>query len=282
MKNPESKPFLKQIKRLGGAGAIFLGSLIINSDQHYDEIVELPTEREIPFDSEDIIIMTANVHSWSYHGSDAMEDIKAVLSQESPDVLCLQEVTTRDNKLRELNEQGYNVIFAATYYHPLNGPFGNAVISKNPLRLSEVHSLPNPATVSPRNAVVFEVQDKNGDWLPLVNTHLSTNTYERQLQINRLNREVGDQVLGICADANDEAEFVRNNVVALSSQTHFGRLSAPMPVAEVDSFPSINPRRAIDMIIVPCGELNRPTRALEIGSDHLGVIKSVNTENCDY
>lgn len=282
MKHPEAETFLKQIKRLSGAGMMFLGSLVVNSDQHYDEIVELPTEYLAPFSSEDLTIMTANVHSWSYRGSNAMEDIKTVLSQERPDVLCLQEVTTRGGKLRELNEEGYNVIFAATYYHPLNGPFGNAVISKSPLRLSDVHTLPNPSTVSPRNAMVFEVQDEDGDWMQLVNTHLSTNRYERQLQISRLDRDLGSRVLGICADANDSEEFVRGNIVTLSSPTNFRRLSAPMPVDGVDSFPSINPRRAIDMIIMPCGEQNGPTQALEIGSDHLAVMKSVNTENCNY
>lgn len=145
--------------------------------------------------STQISLMTYNVHSCI--GSDkkvSPERIVDVIAHYSPDIVALQELDVellRSGMVDQAKEiAGHlNMHF---HFHPSfrleEGYFGNAILSRYPIRLVKADELPtfqHRRLLEKRGAVWAEVQVE-GSMVNLINTHLGLNRRERQEQIDML------------------------------------------------------------------------------------------------
>lgn len=126
-------------------------------------------------------------------GQDELDQVAAVIAQEGPDVIALQEVHEDDiPMLLEILEQEYGLTYYADFAETLpsgNGslkpgdegydstrtsPYGIAVLSRNPITTSNHQDLPNPGGYE--NRVLQQVTTMvDGEMVTVLNTHLSTN-----------------------------------------------------------------------------------------------------------
>lgn len=162
-------------------------------------------------------LMTYNVHSCI--GSDkksSPERIAEVIADYQPDIVALQELDFELSRSKMLDQAkeiaGYlNMHF---HFHPSfgieEGYYGNAVLSRYPLRLVKAEELPSfrhRRLLEKRGVLWVEVRIEAAV-INLINTHLGLNQRERGLQIDKL---LGAQWLGspgcnasciLCGDFN--------------------------------------------------------------------------------
>jgi len=140
-------------------------------------------------------LMTYNVHSCV--GTDrktSPERIAGVIAHYSPDIVALQELDVelfRSGMIDQAKEiaDRLNMHF---HFHPSfrleKGYFGNAILSRYPMRLVKADGLPafrHRQLLEKRGAIWTEAQ-VDGVKINLINTHLGLNRKERQEQIDML------------------------------------------------------------------------------------------------
>lgn len=277
MESLESIPAKKEagIKKKLLAGCLAVSSFFLMSgDVKLPDIVEL-NHTHASSDIEDTMtVMTANVHGWqTTNHQNNFKNFQETLETEKPDIACMQEVLADGPELQQLFDDGYNVLFATTIWYPTKGRFGNAVISKSPIDLKQVVSLPNPTTVTPRNAIVFEVKTSEGA-IDMMNVHLSINSNESLQQLNNLSAEEGKHIQMACGDFNQQPKAV--------SAGPFGRMASPKILrVGLATFPASDPEREIDYVLPGCGVIdNNKTHTAFIGSDHLSRIEEIDITQC--
>lgn len=256
------------------AGLFGLGAAVaLFGDRHLADVELFNHKNATEVSSDDIKIMTANIHGWEGYSGNNFDKFSEALDKENPDVVCMQEVLADGEELRKLYEQGYNVLFSATIRYPFRGRFGNAVLSKAPLSLVEIVNLPNPHTVTPRNGILFAIETDEGK-LDFFNTHLSTNPNESSMQSDRAYGAVGDLWQGACGDFNQTPEQV--------SAGPFGRMMVAKEVYfAFSTFPSKEPRRRIDYVLSECGITDiSQSHGVYIDSDHRAAVEVLDVSDC--
>jgi endonuclease/exonuclease/phosphatase family metal-dependent hydrolase len=165
-------------------------------------------------------IMTYNVHGCrGMDGKFAPQRIARVIAAEEPDVVCLQELDQERARSGGVNQAQViaDRLQADYHFHAAaeldDGRFGNAVISRHPLRFLAAQPLPS----APRAKSVLNLEDRGALSVALsvdeveiriVNTHLSILAAERRLQIEGLlgsgllGEEEGDGPLLLAGDFN--------------------------------------------------------------------------------
>jgi endonuclease/exonuclease/phosphatase family metal-dependent hydrolase len=151
-------------------------------------------------------VMTYNVHSCiGMDGSVSPRRIARVIARYDPDVVALQELDTNMTSAIMLDQA--STIAAELdmefYFHPvrasLNGEFGNAILSKYPIKLIQLSALsrlskPRKLQIStlsqPRGRMEVEI-NVNGTRLRLVNTHFGLTPEERKVQVRDLFTNAG-------------------------------------------------------------------------------------------
>lgn len=137
-------------------------------------------------------ILTYNIHSCL--GSDGQrlpERIAHVIAPLRPDIVALQEVDV--NRPRSGNlDQAHRIahfLGMACHFHPsfqvAEEQYGNAVLSRFPMRLVKAGPLPGPRRLEPRG-VLWVAVTWQGMELQVFNTHLGLLPAERHLQIQAL------------------------------------------------------------------------------------------------
>ena len=137
----------------------------------------------------DLRVLTLNI--WNRLGpwDERLVAIRTTLARENPDVIGLQEVITtphgdalhQGTAIAEGN--GYEVAFGAS--HGEGFSFGNAILSRWPIRRSEVFILPSGEGAEPRSVLFAELDSPVG-LLPVFVTHLAWRLHEgavRQAQV---------------------------------------------------------------------------------------------------
>lgn len=159
-------------------------------------------------------VVSYNVHACvGLDGRLSPERIARVLARLAPDVVALQELDAGRERSGGVDQAA--AIAAALSmelaFHPTfaraEERFGDAVLSRLPLRLVKAGPLPRLAALEPRGALWVEL-DAGGRTLQVVNTHLSLHPVERGRQVAALlgpewlgdPRASGDLVL--CGDLN--------------------------------------------------------------------------------
>lgn len=234
-------------------------------------------------------IMTYNVHSCrGMDGKISTRRIARAIAQYNPDVVALQELDVGRKRTYEI-DQAHEIareLEMEFHFHPAlqieEELYGDALLSRYPMRLIQSGGLPGPSYREARGALWVEL-DLNGTAVQIINTHIGILPVEQRPQVDRL---MGSKWLShpdcrgpviLCGDFNatpkhqifqritqiltDAQEVLENHV---PQRTWFGR----MPVGRIDHvFVSRDIR--VQSCLVPRTTLTR------VASDHLPLIVDV-------
>lgn len=237
-------------------------------------------------------IMTYNVHSC--RGRDGVfspERIAEVIGFCSPDVVAVQELDIELSRSGTVDqaEAIANHLNMHFHFHPSfrieEGSFGNAVLSRYPMRLVKAGELPtfrHRRLLEKRGALWVEIQFE-GEVLNLINTHLGLNRRERQSQIDTL---LGPEWTGsalcttpviLCGDFNASPfSGVYGKIVSIFKDVQ-KRVNGYRPRS---TWPSIFPLIRIDHIFASDTLMVRDievpmTGRIREASDHLPVVAEI-------
>jgi endonuclease/exonuclease/phosphatase family metal-dependent hydrolase len=142
-------------------------------------------------------VVTLNIWNQSGPWAQRLRGIRTGLLELAPDVVGLQEVLRPNggeapDQARQIAEElGYHIAYGAAF--DSGGiEFGNAALSKFPIRRSEVLALPNVDTEESR-CLLFAELDAPGDPIPFFVTHLNWRFHEghvRQSQVSSIAEHV--------------------------------------------------------------------------------------------
>jgi len=169
------------------------------------ELRHLPagaSRRAVPAGGRHVRLMTYNVHGCrGMDGRYSVERIARVIAREKPHVVCLQELDQERQRSGHV-DQAHEIasrLESGYHFHSVreadDGRFGDAVLSRLPLRVLRAGPLPALETrleLEPRGVLWVEV-DADGETIQVMNTHLSIAERERRLQVEAL---VGQEWLG--------------------------------------------------------------------------------------
>jgi endonuclease/exonuclease/phosphatase family metal-dependent hydrolase len=160
-------------------------------------------------------LLTYNVHSCiGVDGKLSPERIARVIARHDPDIVALQELDvgrarTGGVDQAELIAKHLEMLL---HFHPTlsveEERYGDAVLSRLPMRVVRAGELPRRPPLEPRGALWVEIGDGDGAAFQVINTHLSLHPAERQLQVDAL---LGPEWLGaalprggavLCGDFN--------------------------------------------------------------------------------
>ena len=162
-------------------------------------------------------VVTYNVHSCvGTDGKLSVRRIARAIAQCDPDIVALQEldVRRRRTRMRDQAEEIARELNMTFQFHPSlrvqEELYGNAVLSRYPLRLVKAGPLPDllpPRHVEPRGVMWVEVNVR-GRAVQVVNTHLGLLGIERQRQVEMIlgpdwlgHPDCGGPVI-LCGDLN--------------------------------------------------------------------------------
>lgn len=199
--------------------------------------------------------------------------IAEVLREIDADVVALQEVQLGGSgfdMLEYLAEAtGYEPVAGPTLDHPRHGAYGNAVLSRAPVRTVRRIDLSVPRR-EPRGALDLEL-DCAGRPLRVIATHLGLMPAERRKQIKRLLRAFEDDEVMTTVLAGDLNEWFLWGRPLRWLHAYFKETPSPR------TFPSGRPLFALDRIWVRPRALLRQVRVhnsrlARIASDHLPLV----------
>ena len=211
-----------------------------------------------------------------------IERIVAIIEQENPDLICLQEVDRNVRRSRFHNQPR----LLAEYFNPSEtafqvnvhlktGGYGNLILSRWPLA-SRHHISIRMKNKKPRGAQMVVVQTPEG-LLHLVHWHLGLAERERRWQVghlfgHHLFRESEDLPTLITGDFNDWRNTLANGLFG-----NRGFEQVTRPISRYRSFPAYLPVGSLDKayirgeIAVRSARVVR-SRQTRIASDHLPLV----------
>ena len=234
-------------------------------------------------------MLTYNVHGCvGLDGKTSPDRIARVIARQGADVVALQEIDVGRNRSGKIDqaESIARKLGMRFHFHPslslAEGQYGNAILSRYPLKIIRTDSLPRLKAHSfyePRGALWVEI-DVNGIKVNLITSHLSLWPAERLLQIDAL---LGPNWIGnaacqkpviLCGDfnANPRSMVCRRigsklrdaQLVAESHKPKSTWLTSH-PFSRIDHF-FVSPDIHVMSVTVPTTELDR------IASDHLPLV----------
>ena len=233
-------------------------------------------------------VMTYNVHGcMGRDGKVSPERIARVIARYEPDIIAIQELGAYE--LSHQAEIIANTLAMAFHYHPSflmkKGQYGNAILSRFPMRPLRVGSLPKMSgsrLLEPRGALWVEI-DCRGKKLHFLNTHLSLSPREGLLQTEVL---MGPDWLG--NPACDGPVILCGDFNALPASKICGRIGQKLRNVQMEmlhirplkTLPSFFPMSSVDHVFVSSGIQIKgskvPRTELEkVSSDHLPLIAEI-------
>lgn len=246
----------------------------------------------MPHPSTPLRVMTYNVHSCT--GSDGRIStyrVADVIASFEPDVVAIQELdfglarTNHEHQAAEIARH-LNMDF---HFHPSievqEGKYGNAILSRYPLKLVQAGALPSPWWFRPleKRGAIWATVDYRGREVQIINTHFGHNLRERLLQAETLlgagwaAHSSCSPPLVVCGDFNTlpiSSVYRRFRKLLKDAQLSIkGR--RPM-----NTYPSRFPVARIDHIFTGAGvevmDTNVPRNKLTcLASDHLPLIAEI-------
>jgi endonuclease/exonuclease/phosphatase family metal-dependent hydrolase len=227
-----------------------------------------------------IRVLTYNIHHAV--GTDGRLDLARlakVIKQANPDFVALQEVdqgTRRAGGVRQADElgrlTGLQSVFSRSVYYD-GGEYGNAILSRFKLELSQRHELPGTEEREPRTALSILVHPTKRSKIRFVDTHLDHQIeVERISQAHRLNELFHDDLTPLTILAGDLNAQPGSKPVKILQDGGWQDTTGDTAL----SFPAPNPDRKIDWIFTgPAGKwhvlhtevINEP-----VASDHRPVL----------
>lgn len=229
-------------------------------------------------------LLTYNIHK-GIGGRDRRYDldrVMGVIAEESPDLLCLQEVTQHAPRTRRDDQPHLlaEAAGAAARHFQLNvrwreGGYGNLILSKWPVAEHEPIVLGLEGR-KPRGGQVAVVEAPEGRFL-LANWHLGLGEFERHRQaghfLSHPTFRKWDALPALLAgDANDWRNFLARRHLAKQGFHH-----ATRPWHRFRSYPAFLPMGSLDKVFIRGGIAVESVRTVRTplaraASDHLPVV----------
>jgi endonuclease/exonuclease/phosphatase family metal-dependent hydrolase len=186
------------------------------------------------------LVTVLSLNIWNREGpyDDRLALIRRGIGALKPDIIGLQEVIVDaslgiDQAASIADGFGYHVSFGEASRYPNGGQFGNAILSKYPLKGAVTHPLPSPGT-SPRSVHIARAESPLGS-IPFAVTHFAWQFHEgaireaQAIAAAKFVREFekdGDLPSVLCGDLNtrpDAAEirFLTGLQSLEGTSTHF-------------------------------------------------------------
>lgn len=203
-------------------------------------------------------VLSYNIHHGE--GTDGKLDLERIAKIISgaapgaaPDLVSLQEVDQKlprsggvDQPAELARLTGMHAIFGSNYQFD-GGDYGNAVLSRWPIRRQQNHRLPSPTPGEPRGVLEAEVELEGGEPLVLLATHLD----HRPIALNR--RESAAAINKLALAAPERLSILAGDLNAIPEsdvlKVFFEAWQASGAKAVLTS-PAQNPRRQIDYVLV--------------------------------
>lgn len=201
--------------------------------------------------------MTYNVHSCTGpDGRISTYRIADVIAKYDPDVVAIQELDSglaRTNHAHQAAEIARHLNMAF-HFHPSievqDGMYGNAILSRYPLRLVQAGALPAPWWFRPleRRGAIWTAVSVGGREVQIINTHFGHNLRERLLQAETLlgakwAAHNSCNPLVVCGDFNTLPisavyrrfrKFLKDAQLSVSGRKPSGTYPSRFPVARID------------------------------------------------
>lgn len=127
----------------------------------------------------EIRIMTFNIlHGATLNDDFNLDTIAAIIQNEKPDLVALQEVDFKTNRAQGydlVTELGWRTKMAALFGKAMDydgGGYGEGILSKMPIISSRTIQLPHSENSEPRAALEVMVELESGDTICFIGTHL--------------------------------------------------------------------------------------------------------------
>lgn len=249
------------------------GVLLPLADTSRSDDVILTHEKHEDTIGNEVTIMTTNVHSWQLDGKNNYDRFAEKVIEHDPDIICMQEVLADTGELEKLHGLGYDVYFHATYHHPLNMRFGNAVAAKTEIEDVNTTELPDSGFTTPRVVTDFMIMTEQGPiWVG--STHIETGKVRSSSQIKFMGEKLGSKIDFGCGDYNQSSDLLGRSALGSMLNKNSGR-------SAYNTFPSSKPRIRLDYVLAQeCNEQVGPTIVFDFGSDHMGLTETYDTTNC--
>ena len=207
----------------------------------------------------DIKVMSYNIHHGNppaqTNGAIDLPGIAAVINQQTPDLVALQEVDKNTVRSGNVNQTaslaaltGLNYYYFAKALDFNGGEYGVAILSKYPIVESYSYLLPRAADLSDEQRVAAIVGiNINGQKIYFTNTHFDQSTEALRLtQANKIMEIIGqapfvNQPLILTGDLNTTP--VTTSIVKLQENLILARSAAPY------TYPADNPTKTIDYVM---------------------------------
>lgn len=202
-------------------------------------------------------IITYNIHHAnppSKPGLIDLEAIAAVINQNKPDLVALQEVDVNNRRSgKNLNEAAALGSLTGMHHHFVKaidyegGAYGVAILSKWPIQQKDSLILPmaEGSNGEPRVLAIVTVEPKPGKPLVFASTHLDLKEQNRLLQaeaiVKKLSTYSQPVILGGDFNAKPESDVINH------FDTYFSRSKTSGSAAF--TIPEVNPDREIDFIM---------------------------------
>ena len=219
-------------------------------------------------------VMTYNIRGgWGIDGGWSTERIAEVISAQSPDIVCLQEVHQRlpqsrfvDQPARLQKAFGVPVVFQANLRLGV-GKYGLALVSRYPVNTTQNHLL--PSVREQRGVLEVNLTTETGP-LTVFCTHWGLNGAERQRQGARL-AELVQAASGpviVCGDFNERPDAL--GIRALLAATGLSDADASQNRL---TYPADTPEARIDYVLYSPSLILQSVSPLQtLASDHLPLI----------
>lgn len=227
------------------------------------------TVHGLPAEQAEMRVLTWNIH----HGEGMdrkidLDRIAKIILKARPDLVILQEVDQMTKRCGNVDQTaelarltGMEGVFgkAMDFNH---GAYGQAVLSKHPVKSSKVHPL--PSSTEPR--IAFETTIAvNGTEIRLVSVHLDLDAGKRKEQAEQLHKIYQNcpQPVILGGDFNDTPDSPPMRVIGNDFQ--FAEKSAPVATSPAD-----NPNEEIDHFFTKRCTATTPLQVIaeSIASDH--------------
>ncbi|MBN1689222.1 MAG: endonuclease/exonuclease/phosphatase family protein [Candidatus Omnitrophica bacterium] len=242
-------------------------------------------------------VMTYNVHGCvGLDGKTSPDRIARVIARQGADVVALQEIDVRRNRSGKIDQAECIACKLGMVFHFQSslsledGKFGNAILSRYPLKIIRIGALPRLSAhrfFEPRGALWVEI-DVSGVKINLITSHLSLWPAERLLQTEAL---LGSDWTGsvvcqgpviLCGDFNANPRSrvcqriggkLRDAQLIVESHKPKSTWLSSHPISRIDHF-FVSQDIEVMNITVPATELDR------IASDHLPLIVDMKVGSC--
>lgn len=239
-------------------------------------------------ESEKLRIMSYNVHSCvGLDGILSVERVARVIARSAPDIVALQELDAgRKNKGIHQASDIARELEMHFHFHAVMGAelesFGNAILSRYPMRLVRSEHLPTlgrpSSMLEPRGLLWVEI-DYQGRLIQILNTHLSLWRPEQRIQIAELIRAIQDDPAAadmiLCGDFNLTPGSAFYQMLCRhfdepgrNSRYGWNTWTSQWPIRRLDH---ILTRGSLQAHIVPLAR----TRLEQYASDHLPTVADV-------